>query len=258
MAKDDGRFTRQARPSHSPAAADRACACSSIRPRRSTSRRCNMPRCMPSTINPGIDQTALCNTIALDRSTIGDVVGRLEKKGLITRRNGSARPAHQIAAHHRGGPPSARDIEPAVESTQRLILAPLKPSQRTAFMRMLKHLVISTTNTAGRRCGRKRAEGHRIPGAAQHEVRCAADPGSSRGRSSCAEMTTTPDQRCTASRCIASGEQVANPWRADRLPTGFAPWPAFPDARRRRSGWRRPPRSSPRRSPPWCRLRRRP
>ena len=40
--------------------------------------------------NPGIDQTALCNAVALDRSTIGDVVGRLEKKGLITRRNGSA------------------------------------------------------------------------------------------------------------------------------------------------------------------------
>ncbi len=34
-----------------------------------------------------------------------------------------------------------RDIEPAVAATQRLILAPLKPSERSAFMQMLKHLV---------------------------------------------------------------------------------------------------------------------
>jgi DNA-binding MarR family transcriptional regulator len=91
--------------------------------------------------NPGIDQTALCNAVALDRSTIGDVVGRLEKKGLITRRNGSAdrrtKSLHITVAGRR----LLLDIEPAVEATQRLILAPLKPSQRSAFMRMLKHLV---------------------------------------------------------------------------------------------------------------------
>ena len=34
-----------------------------------------------------------------------------------------------------------RDIAPAVRSTQRLILAPLKAGQRGAFMAMLKHLV---------------------------------------------------------------------------------------------------------------------
>ncbi len=91
--------------------------------------------------NPGIDQTALCNAVALDRSTIGDVVGRLEKKGLITRRNGSAdrrtKSLHITAAGHR----LLVDIAPAVEATQRVILAPLKPGERTAFMRMLKHLV---------------------------------------------------------------------------------------------------------------------
>ncbi len=91
--------------------------------------------------NPGIDQTALCNAVALDRSTIGDVVGRLEKKGLITRRNGSAdrrtKSLHITAAGRR----LLVDIAPAVEATQRVILAPLKPGERTAFMRMLKHLV---------------------------------------------------------------------------------------------------------------------
>ena len=91
--------------------------------------------------NPGIDQTALCNAVALDRSTIGDVVGRLEKKGLITRKSGAAdrrtKSLHITAAGRR----LLADIDPAVAATQRLILAPLKPSERSAFMRMLKHLV---------------------------------------------------------------------------------------------------------------------
>ena len=56
--------------------------------------------------HPGIDQTALCNIIAFDRSTIGDVVTRLEKKKLIKRLDGAARPAHQVALHHAARPPA--------------------------------------------------------------------------------------------------------------------------------------------------------
>jgi MarR family transcriptional regulator, lower aerobic nicotinate degradation pathway regulator len=91
--------------------------------------------------HPGLDQTTLCNEIALDRSTIGDVVSRLEKRGLINRTSGAAdrrtKSLHITAAGGR----LIRDIEPAVAATQRLILAPLKANERSAFMQMLKHLV---------------------------------------------------------------------------------------------------------------------
>jgi MarR family transcriptional regulator, lower aerobic nicotinate degradation pathway regulator len=91
--------------------------------------------------NPGIDQTALCNIIAYDRSTIGGVVGRLERKKLIKRAAGAAarrtKSLHVAAA----GQKLLRDIEPAVSSTQRLILAPLKPAERAPFMAMLRQLV---------------------------------------------------------------------------------------------------------------------
>src|ERR1700685_1735979 len=40
--------------------------------------------------HPGIDQTALSNIIAFDRTTIGDVVGRLEKKKLVKRKSRNA------------------------------------------------------------------------------------------------------------------------------------------------------------------------
>jgi len=91
--------------------------------------------------HPGIDQTALCNIIAFDRSTIGDVVTRLEKKKLITRRNGPVDRRTKSLYITPLGQRLLRDIEPAVAATQRLILAPLKAGERTGFMRMLKRLV---------------------------------------------------------------------------------------------------------------------
>jgi len=91
--------------------------------------------------HPGIDQTTLCNIIAFDRTTIGGVVGRLQRKKLITRANGAhdrrTKALHITAAGRR----LIRDIEPAVLATQRLILKPLKARERTAFKQMLKHLV---------------------------------------------------------------------------------------------------------------------
>jgi DNA-binding MarR family transcriptional regulator len=91
--------------------------------------------------NPGIDQTALCNIIAFDRTTIGGVVSRLQRKKLITRVKGAhdrrTKSLHITAAGRR----LVRDIEPAVQATQRLILKPLDAGERGAFKQMLKHLV---------------------------------------------------------------------------------------------------------------------
>jgi MarR family transcriptional regulator, lower aerobic nicotinate degradation pathway regulator len=91
--------------------------------------------------HPGIDQTALCNIIAFDRTTIGGVVGRLEKKKLIRRLDGAHDRRTKSLSITPAGRRLIRQIEPAVQSTQQLILAPLKTSERTAFMGMLKHLV---------------------------------------------------------------------------------------------------------------------
>jgi len=91
--------------------------------------------------HPGIDQTALCNIIAFDRSTIGDVVGRLQRKRLIRRLDSRIDRRTKSLFITPAGRRLLRQIEPAVQSTQRLILAPLKPGERSAFMHMLKHLV---------------------------------------------------------------------------------------------------------------------
>jgi len=91
--------------------------------------------------HPGIDQTTLCNIIAFDRTTIGGVVGRLQRKKLIYRVNGAHDRRTKSLYITPAGRRLIRDIAPAVRSTQRLILAPLKLGQRSAFMGMLKHLV---------------------------------------------------------------------------------------------------------------------
>jgi DNA-binding MarR family transcriptional regulator len=91
--------------------------------------------------HPGIDQTALCNIIAFDRSTIGDVVTRLERKKLIKRTRGANDRRTKLLYSTSAGRKLIDDIEPAVQSTQKRILEPLTMNERTALVRMLKKLV---------------------------------------------------------------------------------------------------------------------
>ena len=92
-------------------------------------------------LHPGIDQTTLMEAVAFDLSTIGDVVGRLEGKGLVKRlvspNDRRAKVLHITAAGRR----LLAQIEPGVEAAQERILAPLPRAERAPFMRALKHLV---------------------------------------------------------------------------------------------------------------------
>ena len=47
--------------------------------------------------HPGIDQRRLADAIAFDRSTIGDLVARLESRGLVTRTVGDDRRTKRLA-----------------------------------------------------------------------------------------------------------------------------------------------------------------
>jgi DNA-binding MarR family transcriptional regulator len=49
---------------------------------------------------PGVDQTALVNIIAFDRSTIGDVVERLIAKGLARRARSRGSPSARAVSRH--------------------------------------------------------------------------------------------------------------------------------------------------------------
>ncbi len=90
---------------------------------------------------PGLDQRTLADTIGFDTSTIGGVIDRLERRGLIQR---------NLAPHDRrvrlltltpAGETLLAEVLPGVRATQELILAPLPEADRPVFMAMLHKLV---------------------------------------------------------------------------------------------------------------------
>lgn len=98
---------------------------------------------------PGIDQRTLARLIALDASTTGGVVDRLEQRGALERRTAPAdRRARQLWLTEAGEQLLA-DAVPAMLSAQQLILAPLTDRQRADFMRLLR-LVVDQNNALSR------------------------------------------------------------------------------------------------------------
>lgn len=98
---------------------------------------------------PGLDQRTLARNIALDTSTTGGVVDRLEARGWMERRTSPTdRRARQLFLTPEGQTALAATV-PAMLRTQEQILAPLTPEQRTEFMRLLGMLV-EENNTLSR------------------------------------------------------------------------------------------------------------
>ena len=90
---------------------------------------------------PGIDQRTLARGIALDTSTTGGVIDRLEARGWLERRmSPEDRRARQLFLTP-AGEQGLADTLPALQRAQDQILAPLTPRQRTEFMRLLQVLV---------------------------------------------------------------------------------------------------------------------
>ncbi|MBR0692027.1 MarR family transcriptional regulator [Bradyrhizobium lablabi] len=91
--------------------------------------------------HPGIDATRLSAVIAFDRSTLGNVIERLEAKGFIERK--PAREDKRVKLLHltRAGAAMLRDIVPSVDKAQARMLQPLKPADRKALLTLLAQLV---------------------------------------------------------------------------------------------------------------------
>ena len=79
------------------------------------------------------DQVGLGGALALDRTTIGVVVKKLEDRGLVER-TVSEKDRRSIT---REGTRLIRDVLPAAETAQDRMLAPLTAAERTQFMRLL-------------------------------------------------------------------------------------------------------------------------
>ena len=91
--------------------------------------------------NPGLDATRIAALVAFDRSTIGNVMERLEGKGLIERRaNPDDRRVKMLKISRRG----ARLLdkcEPAVLRAQERMLDPLDGAERRAFINQMRRII---------------------------------------------------------------------------------------------------------------------
>jgi DNA-binding MarR family transcriptional regulator len=91
--------------------------------------------------HPGIDATRLSAVIAFDRSTLGNVIERLEGKEYVERKPSPEDKRVKLLYPTRSGAALLRDIMPAVDRAQARMLQPLKPADRKTLMALLTQLV---------------------------------------------------------------------------------------------------------------------
>lgn len=90
---------------------------------------------------PGIDATRLSEVIDIDRATIGGVVDRLERKGLIRRLVNTQDKRSKTIQATAAGKALLKVSLPKVERVQERLLAPLTPAERETFMRLIRTII---------------------------------------------------------------------------------------------------------------------
>jgi DNA-binding MarR family transcriptional regulator len=91
--------------------------------------------------NAELDATRLSSLIAFDRSTLGDVLERLEAKGWILRGPSPHDKRIKLLRLSPEGAKVLKDVEPDVRRVQQRLLEPLDPHDRDEMMRMLAQLI---------------------------------------------------------------------------------------------------------------------
>jgi DNA-binding MarR family transcriptional regulator len=101
--------------------------------------------------NPDLNAIRLSALVAFDRSTLGNVLERLEAKGLIERAASPRDKRVKVLRLTREGAGTLREVEPAGVKPQERILAPLRPRTSAASWRSSRSSSSSTTMPRARR-----------------------------------------------------------------------------------------------------------
>jgi len=90
---------------------------------------------------PGIAKSYLADAVAQDRSTIGELVRRLESRGLVTRTTAAGDKRIKELRLSAAGEALLKAAEPRVRRAKNRILAPLSKAEKQLFTKMLLQLV---------------------------------------------------------------------------------------------------------------------
>jgi DNA-binding MarR family transcriptional regulator len=99
-------------------------------------------------VEPGIDQIGVCNTLGVDRSTLAGVVDRLEQKGLVARSPGADRRSNALHLT-RAGKRILGEIEASAAKAERRAFEIFSDAEQTQFEHMLTRLVEHHARYAG-------------------------------------------------------------------------------------------------------------
>ena len=86
--------------------------------------------------NAGLNQTELVQQTGIDRSTLADMIGRLEKRGLLRRKTGTDQRSRHLWVTETGAEAVRANVAAGQRAKER-ILAPIKTSERKRFLELL-------------------------------------------------------------------------------------------------------------------------
>jgi len=90
--------------------------------------------------HPGIDATRLSRVIYFDRSTIGDVLDRIETKGWIVRRSPDSDRRTKTLTLSPAGQDVLRQVAPGIRRVQERLVAPLTAAEAQTLIRLLTRI----------------------------------------------------------------------------------------------------------------------
>ncbi len=91
--------------------------------------------------HPDVDATRLSSLIAFDRSTLGDVLERLEARHWIIRHSSPSDKRIKLLRLSQVGSQLLDEVEPSVRRVQQRLVEPLPPQDRTKVMALLVRLI---------------------------------------------------------------------------------------------------------------------
>ena len=91
----------------------------------------------------GIDQATLAGLVALDRSTVGNVLMRLESRRLVKRERSPDDGRSRVLRLTRKGKNLAREASDGVARVQQRLLSPLSAKERATFVESLRKIADS-------------------------------------------------------------------------------------------------------------------
>lgn len=105
---------------------------------------------------PGLTQTKVVEETGIDRSTVGDMIDRLARRGLVRRRRSGRDQRANTLAILPAGLKLVRDTAPAVDRAQDRIMAPLPAAIRETFVTALRLMAGDAQPPVARRNGSRR------------------------------------------------------------------------------------------------------